>query len=134
MKHIILAATVALTAMPAVAQMTDPPTEREDAPQGRDLMEEGAMLLLRGLMKEASPALRELQDFADDIAPAMKMLRDEMGPALADVMARIDDIKNYGPPDILPNGDIIIRRRPDAPTYMPPAPGEKIEPGAEIDL
>lgn len=134
MKHIILAATVALSAVPATAQMADPPTEREDAPQGRDLMEEGAMLLLRGLLNEASPALRDLQDLADEIAPAMKMLRDEMGPALADVMSRIDDIKNYGPPDIMPNGDIIIRRRPDAPPYMPPAPGEAIKPGPEIEL
>ncbi|RYH01824.1 hypothetical protein EU805_11555 [Salipiger sp. IMCC34102] len=111
MKQIVLAASLALAAVPATAQ------EEE---RGRDLMEEGAKLLLRGLLNEASPAIRELQDLAQDVGPAMRMLREEMGPALAEIMANIDDIGNYLPPEILPNGDIVIRRAPTAPPYAPP--------------
>ncbi|MEY1556233.1 hypothetical protein AB3Y40_11415 [Yoonia sp. R2331] len=115
MKQIACALALTLSAASASAQDTD---------EGLDLMEEGAKLLLRGLMTEMEPALRELEDFADEVGPAMKLLADEMGPALAELMAQIDDIRNYDPPEILPNGDIIIRRRPDAPVYEP---GEEIE-------
>ena len=34
-----------------------------------------------------------------------------MGPALIELMAKIDDITAYYPPEILPNGDIIMRRK-----------------------
>ncbi len=115
MKHIALALALSLSALPAAAQETE---------EGFDLMEEGAKLLLRGLMTEMEPALRELEDFADEVGPAMKLLADEMGPALAELMSQIDDIRNYDPPEILPNGDIIIRRRPEAPEFEP---GEEIE-------
>ena len=37
------------------------------------------------------------------------------------MMAVIDDIGNYDMPEFLPNGDIIIRRSPDAPPFTPPA-------------
>ncbi len=115
MKHIALALALSLSAAPAVAQETE---------EGFDLMEEGAKLLLRGLMTEMEPALKELEDFAEEVGPAMKLLADEMGPALAELMNQIDDIRNYDPPEILPNGDIIIRRRAEAPEFEP---GEEIE-------
>ena len=119
MKQFIIASLIAVAAVPAMAQMSDPPQKQQDPAPGRDLMEEGAKLLFRGLMSQAAPALRDLQDLADDVGPAMKMLREEMGPALAEIMANIDDISNYMPPKILPNGDIIIPRKPDAPRYVP---------------
>ena len=52
----------------------------------------------RGLMDRMQPALDELQDTLE-------------------VFDKIDSLKNYARPEILPNGDIIIRRRPDAPPY-----------------
>ena len=62
--------------------------------EGLDLLSEGTQLLLRGLMEEMEPAL------------------DGMREALSDL-----DV--YYPPEILPNGDIIIRRKvplePEAP-------------------
>ena len=117
MKRIFL--TLAFISFGAAAQAQDDNTE-----DGFDLMEEGAKLLLRGLMNEMEPALKELEDFADEVGPAMKLLADEMGPALAELMSKIDDIRNYDAPEILPNGDIIIRRRPEAPLFEP---GEEIE-------
>lgn len=111
MKQIVLALALTIPALPVAAQETE---------EGFDLMEEGAKLLLRGLMTEMEPQLRELEDFAQEVGPAMRLLSEEMGPALAELMNKIDDIRNYDPPAILPNGDIIIRRRADAPAFEPP--------------
>ena len=127
MKKLALATALALTAVPVTAQMSDPPVEREESSPGRDLIDEGVKLLFRGLLNEAEPALRDLEDFANRAGPKMRELTDRMGPALADILALIDDIQNYGRPELMPNGDIIIRRTPDAPTYTPPAPGGEIE-------
>lgn len=51
---------------------------------------------------------------------------DELKPALRDMMdivksfEGIDDPRYYTMPEVLPNGDIIIRRREDAPAYRGP--------------
>jgi len=34
-----------------------------------------------------------------------------LGPALRDLEEKIDDLNAYLPPEVLPNGDIIIRRK-----------------------
>ena len=127
MKHIVLATALALTAAPLAAQMTDPPVEQPEAEEsspGRDLIDEGVRLLFRGLLSEAEPAFRDLQDFADQAGPRMRELTDKMGPVLADILAMIDNLDNYSAPELLPNGDIIIRRSPDAPEYVPVPRGE----------
>lgn len=85
MKHIssiILAVSLAAApAAPAVAQ-----TEKDDIRDGMDLLQEGTRLLLEGLMKEIGPALLELE-------------------------GKIYDLNAYRAPEVLPNGDIIIRRK-----------------------
>jgi hypothetical protein len=43
-----------------------------------------------------------------------------MGPKLRAVLDDVEDWSVYSPPEVLPNGDIIIRRKPDAPEYTPP--------------
>ena len=59
------------------------------------------------------------------MSDAMALFTAEMGPALAEMMTRIDDLRNYDSPEIMPNGDIIIRRKPDAPIFeMDPETGE----------
>lgn len=57
-----------------------------DFDEGLSLIEQGARLLLRGLMAEMEPKLRELE-------------------------RTLDDFGAYHPPEILPNGDIILRRK-----------------------
>jgi hypothetical protein len=51
-------------------------------------------------------------------------LLDQFGPAVAPalekMMALVDDMTNYELPEMLANGDIIIRRKPDAPVVEPP--------------
>ena len=60
--------------------------EKEDLREGMDLLSEGTRLLLKGLMGEIEPALRELE-------------------------GALRDMNAYHPPEVLPNGDIIIRRK-----------------------
>jgi hypothetical protein len=117
MKHIITATFLAtIAAMPLAAEEVKEPTVSE----GFNLMEEGAKLLLRGLMNEMEPAL-------DEMGEAMTQLGQEMGPAFSQLLSQIDDIRNYDAPAVLPNGDIIIRRRPDAPSYDPDAQTGEID-------
>ncbi len=69
-----------------------------DEHQGRDLMSEALRLFMKGLMEEMDSALDGIEGF-------------------------LDDLSGYHPPEVLPNGDIIIRRRQP----VEPAPGEEGE-------
>ena len=126
MKHLVaLSFAAALVAAPVAAQdEAEPPGE---IAEGFSLMEEGARLLMRGLAEEMEPALEELQDMAREIEPALRAFAAEMGPALTELMRLADEIRYYEAPELLPNGDIILRRREDAPPYVAP-------PGEETDL
>lgn len=56
---------------------------------------------------------------------ALREMLEQMKPALDDLLdavrifEEIDGLENYRRPEILPNGDIIIRRREDAPAWPP---------------
>jgi hypothetical protein len=82
-----------LLALPASAEDSDPM-------EGIDLMQEGARLLLRGLMDDMAPAIVKMDQFAR-------------------ILQNLDD---YHLPEILPNGDVILRRK----VPLTPAP--------EVDL
>jgi len=85
-----------LTILPVSAQ-----DENNDISEGMNLLEEGTRLLFEGMMKEIGPALSQLED-------------------------KIVDLNMYHAPEVLPNGDIIIRRK---------TPDEIDEPEeGEIDL
>ncbi len=103
--------------------------------RGLSLMERGAELFFRGLKDEMEPALEGLLDLAEDLQPAMRSFAREMGPAFAEILKEIKDFSRYHPPEILPNGDIIIRRRQDTPPdAAPPKPPSADAPGKQIDL
>jgi len=74
-------------------------------------MEDGARLFWDGLRRELGPALESLRDHADEMEPALRDFAERMGPALAELMDKIDDLSAYHPPEMLPNGDIILRRK-----------------------
>ncbi len=118
MKHILMiGAVTAAFALPATA-------EEEDAPT---LMEQGAELFFEGLRREMEPALDELLGLADQFGPAMRSFMQEMGPALAELAAEVKDWSVYEMPEILPNGDIIIRKKqtedaPETPEVLQEAP------------
>lgn len=118
MKHIILAACLALP-MPALAQ------DEGEMSEGFSLMEEGARLLFRGIMNEMEPAIEDFGALAQELEPALDMLASEMGPAMLELFKTLDSVRYYEAPEVLPNGDIIIRRSPDAPDYVPKTPAEE---------
>ena len=99
-----------LTICAACAALTFPAyAEDKDA---QSLMEKGAELLFEGLRQEMGPALDDLMGLADQFGPAMQSLMQEMGPALAELATQIEDWSVYEVPELLPNGDIIIRKKP----------------------
>ncbi|WP_281983281.1 hypothetical protein [Thalassorhabdomicrobium marinisediminis] len=116
MKHLLLAACLTLP-LPALAQEETP--ESGDMSQGFSLMEEGAKLLFRGIMGEMEPRIEDFSGMARELEPALEMFAQEMGPALFDLMQRLDSVRYYEAPELLPNGDIILRRKPDAPEDLP---------------
>ena len=67
-------------------------------------------LFFDGFQQEIEPAL-------DGMAGALT----GVAPALDAMMGMIDDMTNYSMPEMLENGDIIMRRKPEAPPVEPPA-------------
>lgn len=106
MKHRFpLAAALAVSLTAPLAA----PVSAEDL--GRSLMERGAELLLEGLQQEMAPALDDLRGLVDEFGPAMQGFVSEMGPAFSELLTEVKDWSRYHPPEVLPNGDIIIRRK-----------------------
>lgn len=68
-----------------------------DVDQRLDLLQLGSKLLMQRLMAE--------------IEPNLQALAEEMGPALRDLQGMVGDMTQYHAPEILPNGDIIVRRK-----------------------
>lgn len=91
------------------------PLAAEEEEKGRSLMSQGAELFMRGLLQEMEPAIDEFTGMAEDIAPMMQDFAENMGPAMRELLQKVDDFSRYEAPELLPNGDIIIRRKPDAP-------------------
>ena len=77
------------------------PLSAQDEESGRDLMTEALRLFMKGLMQEVEPAL------------------DDLGNLL-------DNLDAYHPPEVLPNGDIIIRRKTPL--------DRELEEGGEVEL
>ncbi len=116
-----LTLALGLVVTPAMAEDHVAP-ETED---GFNLMEEGARMLMRGLMAEMEPAIKDLREGLEEMGPAFAEFARSVGPALAELFNQVDDFRNYEAPEFLPNGDIIIRRSPDAPVWQPdPDTGE----------
>jgi hypothetical protein len=109
MKCAILPLLFCLSLTPAFAQDTNPPPPG-DVDEGVSLLQEGAKLLLKGLMANMEPAM---QDMGRAIT--------EMQPALTDLLAMMGDVTKYHAPEMLENGDIILRHKTPA-ELAPKAP------------
>lgn len=126
-RHQILAALISaglLSGAPVPAQENT----------GRSLMERGAELFLEGLRREMEPTLDDLRGMAEQFGPSMRSFMEEMGPALAELMNEVRDWSAYDPPEILPNGDILIRRKPDPEGETAPDDGKKPAPPEPTDI
>jgi len=102
-----------------VVLAVSPARAEEDMQDGFSLIGEGARIILRGLIEEMEPALEDLQGLAEDMAG-------EMGPMMLELRGLIGDMTLYQMPEVLPNGDIIIRRKPALAPDLP-QPGDEIE-------
>ena len=118
-------------APPLIALMMTATAAFAEEPAGPSLMERGAQLFLEGMLNEMAPAIEEFEGLADDLAPVLRGFADEMGPKLAEILGQVEDWSAYDVPEILPNGDIIIRRKADRPLTKPDT--EKGE-APQIDL
>lgn len=126
------AAAIALASLTATATAAqDNAPEDPSGEEGFSLMERGAQQLLEGLSDEMGPMLRDLEGLADEMGPALRDFALQMGPALRDMMEQVGEWSNYHAPEMLPNGDIIIRRRTED-EGVPPI--EDMPQGEEIEI
>ncbi len=96
------------------------PATAQEAPEEPGFLERGLGAIMGQLWGGEDPDATS--PLAQDLAGALR----QMGPVLQDLAAQVDDIRNYQAPERLPNGDILIRRRDDAPA--PPPLGETPRP------
>ncbi|MEM6596210.1 MAG: hypothetical protein AAF672_15590 [Pseudomonadota bacterium] len=117
---------IAITVLAAFAAW---PARAEEAPKADapSLLERGAEMMLEGLLQEIEPRLDDLQGLMAEIQPQFRSFLEEMGPALTDLLARVEDFTVYHPPEMLPNGDIIIRRKTPDEIDEAPETGDDIE-------
>ncbi|WP_298292871.1 hypothetical protein [uncultured Litoreibacter sp.] len=85
----VLLLIIAVSAIPLAAVAENAPDQDAPVIEGLDELAEGMRKLLEG--------------FTDDMAPLMEDLADQL-----------KGLNAYHPPEVLPNGDIIIRRKQPA--------------------
>ena len=105
-----------IIAAPLVTLMLSAPLIAQEEPS---LMERGAQLFFEGLMQEMAPAMDEVAKLMEEAGPALQDFVSEMGPKLLTMLEEVEDWSVYAAPEVLPNGDIIIRRKPEVPELTP---------------
>ena len=120
-----LSLALCLALLPAsVAAQEDPPGTGDgkdgEVSEGFDLMEEGAKLLLRGLTDQIEPLMDEL---AAEMEPKLRAFAEDFMPMLEEFSDMVGNLDDYHPPEKLPNGDIILRRKTPL-EVEPPETGE----------
>jgi hypothetical protein len=123
-----LLATLALAAASALPALSEEPPAGSGSvaavEEGFSLLERGARMIMRSMIDEMEPALRDAQR-------ELGQSFEEWGPALAEVLAKVGDLSAYHAPEVLPNGDILIRKkRHDERAF----PGETFGPEGQTDL
>ena len=109
MKQILLSGFIVFAGLSA-AQAEEP------AP---GLIERGAQMFLKGLIQQLQPALRDLDELSGSLEPALRSFTTEMAPYLRDLLQQVDDWSVYEAPEVLPNGDIILRKKISPPNVAP---------------
>ncbi len=57
------------------------------------------------------PLIEGLDDLADGMQKLFESFTDEVTPLMEDLAEQLQGLNAYHPPEVLPNGDIIIRRK-----------------------
>ncbi|MGP9790293.1 AAA+ family ATPase [Roseinatronobacter sp. NSM] len=87
-------------ALPAVADNPDTPPDTAQPDSFSSLLDR----MLRGFMDNIDPHLRQMDRDMQALEPDLRRL-----------LGQLRDMVDYHAPEILPNGDILIRRRQAAP-------------------
>ncbi len=118
----VAALTLALTLSATAQDVAQEQPEQDE----RSLMQRGFEKFFEGLLNEVEPLKDDLDQLSDALEPSLQALIEEFGPALRDLADKIDDATRYEAPEVLPNGDIIIRRKEDLVpnTDVPSADGQ----------
>ncbi|SDE64744.1 hypothetical protein SAMN05421538_10921 [Paracoccus isoporae] len=116
MTALILSASLA---GPLTAQDWEMPRAEDQPPASADGAERPGDDPLSGLEQELNRTMdgifRRLQPHLEGLGNELAGTVNEFSPALRELSALIDDFGNYHRPERLENGDIVIRRRADAP-------------------
>lgn len=105
-KHGAMALALGVTLVqPVTAADGGAPADNPALSEGAELLSEGFRLLLKGLANEVEP------------------MAEEWSKGWAELARKFGDMQVYYPPEVLPNGDIIIRRREPL-VVEPPVEGE----------
>ncbi|TRD16676.1 hypothetical protein [Palleronia caenipelagi] len=107
---------VAVICIPFLAPAQEAEQDLED---GAGMISEGTRLLLRGLLERAEPELQRL----------LGMLEEWDGAEFP-----LSDLHLYHAPEVLPNGDIILRRRNEPPSADPIDPPRVLHSEGVVDL
>ncbi|TQS72320.1 hypothetical protein ERN12_00435 [Rhodobacteraceae bacterium] len=99
---------------PLLAEVRDAPRSHSSADPAEDedgmgFFGQGGQALIDRFREELAPQL-------DEMGQRLSDAREELGPALRALMDEIDDLSYYEAPERLDNGDILIRRKNDAPS------------------
>ena len=106
--RVALALCLILAAAPVLAQDAPvPETQPEPQPETPPAL----MDQVEGLM----------QKFLDRIAPQMEQGLNALEPEIQGFLDQMRDMVQFYPPEVLPNGDILIRRRPPSDQTAPPS-------------
>lgn len=111
---VIVVATLAFAVVAPPAQAEDPAPRDPDAGEFERELD---------VMKEKFDRLW------DDVVKSMEPAIDRLVRTF-EALERVDDFKYYEDPEVLENGDIIMRRKEDAPPLPPPG----VDPEKGVDL
>ncbi len=118
MKQIFVVPVFALVLSAGSVPLATTPLHAQEAAQSAQGWIEWGMSLFGGsIADEVAPAISDMKALADQFGPAI-------APAVEKFLGLVDDVTNYEMPEMQPNGDILIRRKPEAPPVQPPAAGE----------
>ncbi|MFV0292485.1 MAG: hypothetical protein ACK5II_04415 [Paracoccus sp. (in: a-proteobacteria)] len=119
----LAAVLTTLIALPSVAQdWRMPPANRPPyaVPSSPETDNQGGEQGLEGIMNQMfERMLPHLEGLGNELQATVN----DFSPAFNELSGLVDDIANYHGPERLPNGDIILRRRADAP---PPPSTEEL--------
>jgi hypothetical protein len=73
-----------------------------------------------------------IEDLPRELGEALGRLIEELGPQLEALKRELRELDRYEPPELLPNGDIIIRRKRPENEAPKTRPGEAEPPGLDL--